>query len=69
MRDKLSCLRCPGCGAPVYAGDEKCRYCDRRNDWEAIERALPDDYEMLWADGIPVEIVWKPPRIPTKTTR
>ena len=69
MTDGLSRLRCPGCGAPVYAGDEKCRYCGRGHDWAAILRALPEEYEVLWADERPVEIVWKPPRIPTKTTR
>ena len=59
MTDGLSCLRCPGCGAPAHAGDAKCRYCGRVHDWESILARLPEEYAVLWADGIPVEIVGK----------
>ena len=69
MTDGLSCLRCPGCGAPAHAGAEKCPYCGRVYDWDSILRRLPEEYMVLRKDGIPVGIVWEPPRIPTKTTR
>lgn len=57
MKSGLECLRCPGCGAPVYAGETKCRYCGKMHDWKTILSRLPDDYEVLFADEIPVEIV------------
>ena len=59
MTDGLSCLRCPGCGALVCAGDRKCRYCGRVHDWKTILARLPEEYAVLWANEIPVEIVRK----------
>lgn len=69
LTDELSCLRCQGCGAPVYAGDVKCRYCGRVHDWESIMQHPSKKYEVLRVDEIPVEIVKKPPHIPPKITR
>lgn len=66
---------CPNCGAPgvLYARQPglemfKCEYCESIFCLP-IPREEQNALVAMYADGRPVEILRRPPRIPTKETR
>lgn len=69
---------CPNCGAPgvLFASDPdhnlyRCEYCGSTFAWAKPpeERAAEVRVWLVHGDGRPVEILRRPPRIPTKETR